>query len=191
MIVGDRPICLTGGADGADLQWGMCAGARGDMVVHWSFDGHRTRAPISERAVLTASQLAEADPALIKAAVYLQRKFPPTNDYSRSLLQRNWFQVRDAASLYAVAPLKPLGIDGGTAWAVAMFLGRFSFNACAAYLFDLTTSTWRVWDGNIWTETNPPPPNGVWAGIGSRVLPASGKAAIRDILGWTKTSHIP
>lgn len=190
MIVGDRPICLTGGADGADLQWGMCAGARGDMVVHWSFDGHRTRSPVSERAVLTPTQLAEANPALQIAAAQLNRRYPPANNYTRRLLQRNWFQVRDAGSLYAIAPLKPSGIEGGTAWAVAMFLNRFSYSACPAYLFDLVSLAWRQWDGKNWIESKVPSPDGVWAGIGSRMLTPAGKAAIRSILGWSGPPQI-
>ena len=38
-------ICLSGGADGSDLQWAMMAGSLGHKVVHWSFQGHRSEAP--------------------------------------------------------------------------------------------------------------------------------------------------
>jgi len=46
------PICLSGGAPGADLEWGLCARAAGHTVIHWSFVGHRTKAPLGEHVIL-------------------------------------------------------------------------------------------------------------------------------------------
>jgi hypothetical protein len=51
---------MSGGADGADLQWGMCAGKAGHQVIHWSFDGHRSQAPYQEIVRIPPDLLKEA-----------------------------------------------------------------------------------------------------------------------------------
>ena len=94
------PLCLSGGADGADVQWGMTADFAKHSVIHWSFLGHRTKAPESEVVILTQEQLDEADPYLMEAAKTLKRYWPPKNQYVRNLLRRNWLQVRDSDSCY-------------------------------------------------------------------------------------------
>jgi hypothetical protein len=184
VIVGEKPICLSGGADGADLQWGMVAGKRGDMVVHWSFEGGRSRAPESELAILTLDQLKEADPFLVKANKTLKRRFPPSSPYVTNLLRRNLYQVRDADSIYAVSTIEKSKVQGGTAWAVQMFIDRFDGKPCNAYVYDQSDSTWYVWEG-LWTPIDSPPvPEGVYAAVGSRDLLANGKAAIRTLMGY-------
>lgn len=185
-LIGDQPICLSGGAKGADQQWGMTAGHAGHTVFHFSFPGHRPHVPPSEVVVLTEAQLGEADPHLHRANLTLQRHFPPKSPFAANLLRRNWYQVRDAQAVYAVATLdKDGGVSGGTAWAVQMFLDRHEGRACAAYLFDQASGRWHVWGDAGWTVVDTvPEPDGVWAGIGSRDLLDNGKAAIRDLMGY-------
>jgi hypothetical protein len=186
MIVGEKPICLSGGADGADMQWGMVAGKRGDMVVHWSFEGARSKAPYSEVAVLTLDQLMEADPYLERANKTMKRQFPPKSPFATNLLRRNWYQVRDSESLYAVSTIKKGMVQGGTAWAVQMFLDRFDSAPCKAYVYDQSDSTWYAWEG-LWTPIDTPPvPEGVYAAVGSRDLLANGKEAIRTLMGYER-----
>ncbi|RYD65856.1 MAG: hypothetical protein EOP84_31585 [Verrucomicrobiaceae bacterium] len=76
MNVGEQPICVSGGADGSDQQWGMVAGTAGHQVFHFIFPGHHSTAPASELVVLSAEQLVEADPFLIRANKTLERTFP-------------------------------------------------------------------------------------------------------------------
>lgn len=185
-VIGERPICLSGGAEGADQQWGMTAGRAGHTVFHFSFRGHRPRVPPGEVVTLSDAQLLEADPYLLRANATLRRTFPPKNPYAASLLRRNWYQVRDAQAVYAVATLGKDGlVSGGTAWAVQMFLDRHEGGACAAHLFDQATGRWHVWGEAGWRVVDAvPPPEGVWAGIGSRDLRDDGKAAIRALMGY-------
>lgn len=185
-------ICLSGGAEGADLQWGMCAGQAGHTVVHWSFAGHRSRAPSVEVAVLSPEQLEAADEPCKAASKGIKRWFPPKSLFVRNLLRRNWYQVRDAERVYAVATLEDGIVSGGTAWATQMFIDRFGGAKCECYVFDQGTDAWYQWAGGErvkWEHlpNGPPAPQGIWAGVGSRELSATGKAAIRALMGYTPT----
>lgn len=188
MILDDATnICMSGGAEGADLQWGMCAGAAGHLVYHWGFSGHRSRAPISEIVTLNEDQLAEADVPCKRASARVKRYFPPKSPFVRNLLRRNWFQVAHSGSCYAVSKIENGLVAGGTAWATAMFIDRFGGAACPCYVFDQQDDWWYEWsgDGVGWTAMlTPPKPTGIWAGVGSRTLLENGKQAIRTLMEW-------
>jgi hypothetical protein len=191
-------VCLSGGAEGADLQWGMTAGMAGHTVVHWSFAKHaaKSEAPVNEVVVLPQEMLNQADPYCERAAKTLGRYFPSHKPWIANLLRRNWYQVRDAERVYAVATIDNKGIvSGGTAWAVQMFIDRFDGGPCEAYVFDQKDECWYVWVGKAklgWNHLpeGPPVPHGVWAGIGSRDLLASGKAAIRALMGYVAATKV-
>lgn len=186
-------VCLSGGADGADVQWGMCAGRIGHNVIHWSFHGHKSQAPETEVVRLNEDQLAEAAPAVKRAAKALS-KHPPRNPSPRNLIHRNWYQIAWAERLYAVATLKDNLVQGGTGWAVQMYLDRAlddpDFKP-EAYVFCQEAEEWfQVIDG-YWTLIEQPPiPSGIWAGIGSRDLTLKGKASIRALLSYVKPQLI-
>jgi hypothetical protein len=183
-------ICLSGGADGADLQWGMNAGRDGQSVIHWSFDGHRSQAPAQELVVLTEEQLVRADEALKKASKPLKRPWPGKRSQNvKSLLRRNWYQVQWAEAVYAVASFRHDGVvNGGTGWAVQMFLDRHEqlaqFEPLPLYVFDQDNEQWFQYVGGWKPIESPPKPQGVWAGIGTRELNSAGKWAIRNLFGW-------
>jgi hypothetical protein len=185
----DSPICLSGGAVGADLQFGMCAGMAGHTVFHFNFRGHRSKAPKSEQVVLTPEQLVQADEHLVAANRKLGRAFPTSSDFVNNLLRRNYWQIRDTQSVYAVAGIDPKGLlYGGTAWAVQMFIDRFYGGACPVYVFDQEKDGWFTWNGSTWDrlDDQPPAPDGVWTGIGtSKNLLDNGKNAIRRLLNYT------
>lgn len=179
-------LCLSGGADGADLQFGMCAGKAGHSVVHWSFSGAKSKAPSAEIVILNQEQLNEADPFCLKASKTLKRYFPPKSQYVGNLLRRNWYQVANSGSCYAVSSLDNYGlVEGGTAWATTMFIDKHDANACPCYLFDQKMGYWLEWSDNGWQRIyTPPAPQGIWAGVGSRALNDVGKLAIRVLLGY-------
>lgn len=184
-------ICLSGGAIGADLQWGMNAGRDGQSVIHWSFHNHKSLAPTQEVVVLSEEQLLVADPYLKKAGVKLKKPFKEWfSDKTKSLLRRNYYQIAWASSLYAVASIKNGLVQGGTGWAVQMFLDRFEkesqFESIPAYVFDQNEEKWYQWIGSWKVIDSPPKPSGIWAGIGTRELNDSGKWAIRNLFGWYK-----
>jgi hypothetical protein len=174
----ETPICLSGGADGADMYWGNAATRAGQIVIHYIFKEHRSKACKDQTVILTDEQLLLADPSLIEANKKLKRAFPSANDFVNSLLRRNFYQIRAASSLYAVSTIKDGIVEGGTSWAVTMFINKFGGASCPAYVFDQTDEHWYVWSGE-WAKTNEvPKPTDIWAGIGSRKLTKRGKAAI-------------
>jgi hypothetical protein len=179
-------ICLSGGADGADLEWGMVADNVKMSVVHWSFDGHKTKAPSQTVAILTEQQLKDADPYLLQASKIIKRKFPTRNLWTKNLLRRNYYQVAWADSVYAVSTIKNGLVQGGTGWAVALFLNRFNMAACPCYVFCQDTGYWYEWVGSWKQIHSPPRPSGIFAGIGSRDLGITGRLAIRAALHYKK-----
>ena len=138
---------MSGGADGADLVWGAEARRHGHKVLHFSFAGHRTQAPLDELIILSDDDLRRADPYLAKASARLKRRWPPASQYAANLLRRDWYQVKDAERVYAVARLQDnRQIEGGTAWTVTLFIDRHDGRPCEAYLFEPNRRQWFRWN---------------------------------------------
>ena len=180
-------VCLSGGAEGADLQFGMTAGMAGHSVIHWSFKEHRTDAPEQEVVVLTTDQLNAADEPCKQASLALKKYYPPKKLYVKNLLRRNWYQVAAAERVYAVSTIVDGIVQGGTAWATQMFMDRFNNEPCECYVYDQLEEQWFKWNGFWEAIERPPEPFGVYAGIGTRNLNTSGKQAIRSLMGYKKS----
>jgi len=183
-IFDGKNICMSGGAKGADLQWGMCAGKAGHQVIHWSFDGHRTNAPEAEVVRIPAETLAMADEYLEVANKTLKRHLSYNKPWIINLLRRNYFQVGNSQSCYAVSGIKNGMVEGGTAWATQMYLDLHK-DKPECYVFCQITNQWHAYVDSQWVVIDAPPsPSGVWAGIGSRDLTKAGKDAIRKLMGY-------
>jgi len=180
-------ICLSGGADGADSVWGMTAGLAGHKVIHWVFQSQKTNVPDDDIVVLSDSQLDLADNALIRANATLKRNYPPMSKYTKQLLQRNWYQVKDSTAVYAVSNLINGNVEGGTAWATQMFIDiHGANNDLPLWLFDMITNQWYQWQSG-WTRViDVPKPTDIWAGIGKRKLTKEGKDAIKTLMEYDK-----
>ncbi|KAF5679382.1 hypothetical protein FHETE_799 [Fusarium heterosporum] len=183
--ISNANICLSGGADGADLAWGECAAKIGHEVIHWSFPGHPSKASESHLVRLTDEQLKASDEALQNAATVLE-KSPPRRPHVARLLRRNYYQVAWSQACYAVSFLQNgTQAPGGTVWATTMFSQLHPENR-QLYLFDQIGEVWLQWNGESWDSIDMPPrPTGVWAGIGARDLLQSGHDAIRRLMGCT------
>lgn len=182
MIVLDRDLCLSGGAIGADLKFGAAALAANHGLIHWSFSTHKCLSQLDNVVVLPAEELLKADEFLIIANEFVKRRYPTSNEHINNLLRRNWFQVRDSSSCYAVSNIKNGMVDGGTAWGTSMFLMKNDYKPCACYVYCQTISAWHVWSGTDWVVISvPPKPSDIYAGIGSRKLLPNGAQAIVDL----------
>ena len=185
----ETPICLSGGAEGADLQWGMVAGKAGHQVYHFIFAGHRSKAPKSELVTLTHDMLVAADPHLEIANKTLKRRWPVSNNWVAGLLRRNFYQIENAGSLYAVSTIGDDGlVEGGTSWAVQMMIDHHGKKG-RVFVYDQKRQQWFRWEG-LWVPIDSPPvPKGIWAGIGTRELNPYGKQAIRALLGYVSANN--
>jgi hypothetical protein len=187
----DTNLCLSGGADGADLQWGMCAGLLGHKVIHWSYAGHRTFAPTMEVVELNDSQLAEANPFIELASKSLSKQVPK-KPWVKKLIQRNYYQIAWSGSIYAITDIVDGVPQGGTAWAIQMYLDRTNIKH-QCYVYDQARASWCVWVGGdeVWCRIDAPPqPSGIWAGVGSRNLLVNGKQAIRNLMEFVKPTDL-
>lgn len=174
-------VMFSGGAAGGDMFWDSIAHRLGHDRVHFSFEGHRTKADPKTVHILDQTQLKAARTFLEEANKTLGRSIPwRTSIYN--LLARNYYQVECTRSVYAIAPIDDSGlVEGGTAWAVQMYLERVkdhSFGSpgfIPAYVFDLRSMSWKWWV-NGWSDGHGVPPcpgrDGDWTGIGSRNIPA-------------------
>ncbi len=162
---------------GADTEWGLAALAAAHEVIHFSFAGHR---PTDRKNSyeMTQQELDAADPFLRKASKTLKRNYPPRDMFVKNLLQRNYYQIRDSERLYAVATIKNGLVEGGTGWAVQMFIDR-QIGDC--FVYDQKVKQWYQWRSG-WVECEPYKPYGYWTGIGTRHINQSGKDAIKILL---------
>ncbi|KAL3481744.1 hypothetical protein BJX99DRAFT_130378 [Aspergillus californicus] len=175
-------ICLSGGAEGADIEWGNCATSIGHDVVHWSFPTHNTSAPSHQLIRLDDDELQLGTEALSNAAKALGKK-PPRRQAVTRLLLRNYYQVAWSQSCYAVTVVKDNSVPGGTAWATTMFAQLHPGND-NLYLFDQDRDGWFQFVGAAWVRIESPPrPSRIYAAIGSRDLKANGRDAIRMLMG--------
>jgi hypothetical protein len=180
-------ICLSGGALGADCQFGMNAGFAGHQVIHWSFNGHKSPAPEAEIIRLSQEQLNVADSYLFRANASLKRWVPTQKPWIANLLRRNLYQIQWSNSIYAVSSWERNGIvKGGTSWAVQMYIDRFLIDhtpmeEANLYFFDQTDAQWWKWQ-ETWSKIeSPQKPTKIYAGIGTRELTEAGKNAIRSL----------
>lgn len=180
----EETICMSGGADGSDTWWTKEAKKVGHKVINWSFRGHGSKC--SSLQIVGDKDLALADPALNRANLSLKRKFPTKTPVVNNLLRRNYYQIKDAKSLYAISSISNGLVDGGTGWAVQMFLDRMVIDKTEglnAYVFDQKSRQWYQYEvGNGWIKIERPPvPTGIYAGIGTRDLVESGIKAIQKV----------
>lgn len=174
-------ICLSGGAVGADVAWGLIAKDQGHEVIHYSFAGHRggTNDYLHE---LTLDELAAANPQL-KIACKAMNKHLAKKEWILKLLQRNYYQVVDSERVYAISEIDPTslgrtGVKGGTAYAVEMAI---DLGVKEIHVFDQLKGQWFTWSCGHWLLGTPDKPHGRWTGIGSRKLTDQGLQAIIDL----------
>jgi hypothetical protein len=179
-------ICKSGGAIGADTVFGMAALKAGHRVVHYTFSGHDTIVPKSLIRILSPYELSVGEETVIRASKFLKRNWKDYKGSRRNLILRNFWQVWNSESVYAVSEINDRGmVSGGTGWAVTMAI---ILRIPDIYVFDQECGEWFKWYGkdnpteDRWFFCIPPTrPVGIYAGIGTRDLTESGKSAILSL----------
>lgn len=160
-------ICFSGGAKGADYFFGNFAKEINHKIIHYSFKGHKSQ-DIKNTVLLNQQHVAVADELLSLVNKNLKRTFPTKSDFVNNLLRRNYYQIIDSDSLYAISSITNNVVDGGTSWAVEMFK---EIREGEIYIFDKKEMTWKQYNrisGLYDTKNAVPMPSGKWTGIGSR-----------------------
>ena len=177
----------SGGAKGADTEWGEAGARYGVRSMHYWY-GKRTSNGNSE---VSEQDFNEGWEKVLLANETLHRR----PDKFKNLLSRNWMQVREAEAVFAVSsiddgfnPVHSGGhvfhpVSGGTGWACQMAIDAGK----PLYVFDQKKEAWFSFTGNGgddipgWHRLGEPPVlTRSFAGIGSRDLTPAGRQAIGD-----------
>jgi len=172
----------SGGAQGSDMEWENQGLKYGVKTIAYSFEGHSQYS--KGRHILSEKELAEGAEHAEKASHTLMRPWKHIeHNYVKNLLSRNWFQVKNADTIFAVGQFVKNSmslVDGGTGWAVQMAIDSRK----SVYLFDQVANSWFFYDyekGQFQIIDFVPILTENFAGIGTRKIDANGKKAISNV----------
>ena len=139
-------ILFSGGAQGAEAEFGTCAERFGIEEVNFSFDGHK---PVRRRGlrILNHEELASGEVSLAYVARLMNRRYPDTPTF-RKILQSIWYQINSGQEIYVVGVIQPdQTVRGGTGW------GAEFAKLCnkPLFVFDQDKAGWFEWVGDGWT----------------------------------------
>ena len=168
---------LSGGAKGAEAEFGACAESWGLSEINFSFEG---RSPARTRGLvrLTPDELEEGAVSSRYLEAHMNRSYPQTPLFQKTL-QSIWHQVNTAGEVFTVGTiLDDKTVKGGTGWAAE--LARH-WNK-PVHVFDQERGGWYTWDGHDWADEEPPViRHRRFTGTGTRFLSEAGQSAIRAL----------
>lgn len=168
---------FSGGAQGAENQFGKLAEYYGLSEVNYTFEGHRIERTRGVR-VLTDEELTQKDVSLTYVSKLLNRKF--TNaEKMRKVLQTIMWQVESSQQVFVVGVIQEDGtVKGGTGW------GAEFAKICNKdlYVFGQVKDAWFKWEQGEWVKVeNPVITEKHFTGTGTRFLEENGKKALEEL----------
>ncbi len=168
---------FSGGAQGAENQFGKLAEYYGLSEVNYTFEEHRIERTRGVR-VLTDEELTKKDVSLTYVAKLLNRKF--TNaEKMRKVLQTIMHQVESGHQVFVVGTILDDGtVKGGTGW------GAEFAKICnkELYVFGQKKNGWFKWEKGEWISVEAPViTDKHFTGTGTRFLEDNGKKALEDL----------
>ena len=172
-----RYTLLSGGAPGAETEFGACAEKWRLGEETYSFAGRkteRTRGLVE----LTAEELENGDVSDAYLKSHMGRTYPQTPLF-KSVLRSIWHQVSTAAEVFSVGTVHSDGTStGGTGWAVELAKHWHK----PVYVFDQEKKAWFGWHDGHWILVDAPRvTRSRFTGTGTRFLTDEGRAAIRAL----------
>lgn len=171
--------CHSGGCPGSDMEWEREGEKYGVKTIAYSFHGHVQEG--KNPFILMGKELDEGWKHVLIAEKTLKRNVESLfSTYTRSLLARNWFQVKNADAVFAIGKFDVDGkVSGGTGWAVQMAID----NEKIVFVFDQEKNLWTEYITTFksFTHTFDPVLTKDFAGIGTRDLNEYGKNAIIQV----------
>src|SRR3954462_8559337 len=171
-------ILFSGGAPGAEAQFGDCAERHGVEEVNFTFDGHKVERHRGVR-VLNHEELQAGDVSLEYVSRLMHRRYTegPT---IRKVLQTLWYQVNNGQEIYAVGAILEDGtVRGGTGWSAefAKLCNK------PLFVFDQERDGWFEWTGDEWAPRAETPviTHPHFTGTGTRAIHDNGKRAIEAL----------
>ncbi|MBG0777551.1 MAG: hypothetical protein H0S85_14090 [Desulfovibrionaceae bacterium] len=167
----------SGGAQGAESEFGRLAEKYGVQEVNFTFDGHKIERTRGLR-VLTDEELLRKDVSLAYVSKLLNRNFTSAKQM-RKVLQTIMYQVEAGHEVFVVGIVQEDGtVKGGTGW------GAEFAKICnkPLYVFDQEKDGWFAWQDDAWQAVDAPViSHAHFTGTGTRFLEANGKAAIEAL----------
>lgn len=177
MLEAGKCIVYSGGANGAEEEFGALAEKYGLEEVNYSFDGHQ---PIRARGVrvLTNEELARKDVSLTYVSRLMHRNYTRAPIF-RKVLQSICWQVDSGHEIFVVgAILNDDTVKGGTGW------GAEFAKLCnkPLYVFDQTQGAWFSWEKDRWEHAGAPViSHHHFTGTGTRFMEESGRKALEAL----------
>ena len=173
-------ILFSGGAPGAEAEFGACAERHGVEEVNFTFDGRKISRHRGVR-VLNHEELLAGDVSLEYISQLLHRRYTD-GPKLRKVLQTLWYQVNSGQEIYVVGSIEDDGtVRGGTGW------GAEFAKLCnkLLYVFDQDKDGWFRWTGEGWATLSaaeaPVLAHPHFAGTGTRTLRDNGARAIEAL----------
>lgn len=168
---------LSGGARGAEAEFGACAERWGLTEQTFTFAG---RVPERKRGLvlLDDQELAQGAVSAVYLKSTLHRTFPEDSNLDK-VLQSIWHQVNTAGGVFAIGQIQnDKTVKGGTGWAVE--LARHLHKPVTVY--DQGRNGWFTWRDKNWTpDPSPQITTRRFCGTGTRSLTDKGRAAIQAL----------
>jgi hypothetical protein len=165
---------FSGGAQGAEAEFGKQAELFGVQEVNYSFEGHKIERNRGLR-MLTQEELMRKDVSLTYVSKLLDRNFS-NGPLIRMVLRTIMYQVDAGLEVFVVGAILDNGtVNGGTGW------GAEFAKICnkPLFVFDQVKNSWFTWTDNTWqTVATPVISKTHFSGTGTRFLEDNGRAAI-------------
>ncbi len=170
-------ILFSGGANGAEAEFGANAERHGIEEVNFTFEGH---AIVRRRGLryLNHQELKNGDVSLEYVSRLMNRRYTE-NPTFRMILQSIWYQINNGQEIYVIGEiLEDKTVRGGTGW------GAEFAKLCnkPLYVFDQKRDRWFTWSKVDWVEcrsgNEPVIRHVLFTGTGTRFPEDNGKKAI-------------
>lgn len=187
---GQVKLGLSGGADGADLQWSKALANRNVETIQYIPEGLGGKA--EKRGVpgvireVSFNESLEAAPRAAQAGKALGKN-PPSDPQKAKYVYRNWFQAKFSDGLYGIGDINTdrKTVRGGTGWTVE-FAKQLKK---PVYMFDQGSKKWNKYDyrlGQFKVIAEPPKLSAKPALVGTRKMYAKESfQAIEDVVAKT------
>ena len=173
-------ILFSGGAPGAEAEFGACAERHGVEEVNFTFEGHKIVRHRGVR-VLNHEELQNGDVSLEYVSRLVQRRYTDAPTI-RKVLQTMWYQVNSGQEIWVIGTiLDDKTVRGGTGW------GAEFAKLCnkKLHVFDQDKKSWFWWTGDDWHKPDhhdgPRIMHPHFTGTGTRQLQEPAKKAIEEL----------
>ena len=180
MLNKEECVLYSGGARGAEEEFGAQAERYGIEEVNFTFEGQGTVRGRG-RKVLSEEELRKGDVSLAYVSKLMSRTYTDAL-FIRKVLQTLWYQVNAGREIYVIGRILEDGtVRGGTGW------GAEFAKLCnkPIFVFDQEKNAWFAWAETRWMEVVDPGNLLIarpgFTGTGTRFLEDNGRKAIRDL----------